>query len=321
MPGGGSKNIRTSNTTKLVSSFFLISMIFLSAMTLIGFHKQTDAQSSANCENLSLSKAEASGSEGRYPASNAIDNKFNTRWSNIGLPSWIEVDLGGSQNVCHVDISWYRGNLRVNTFTISTSNDGDNYEDVFTDDSSGTTKSFERYNVPPDTKARFLRITVIGNSEDNNYASISELDVYGSIPREICDNSIDDDGDGLIDIADSDCQQSGGGGGGSGTVDPFGIAKIYPTKTDGEEWYMDMNNPTADSRTVLPSMTKNNDGSWRITSTQVRYGVFTSSGYHPELITTYDQKALAAKEYMQSSNDWKNVEMTGYVKVNSFKGD
>jgi hypothetical protein len=296
-------------------------MIFLSALTLIGFN-QTDAQSSANCVDLSPSKAEASGSERRYPASNAIDNKLNTRWSNVGLPSWIEVDLGGSQNICHVDISWYRGNLRVNTFTISTSNDGDNYEDVFTEDSSGTTKSFESYNVPPDTKARFLRITVTGNSEDNNYASISELDVYGNIPEEICDNSIDDDSDGLIDIADSDCQQSGGGGGGSsGAVDHFGIAKIYPTKADGEEWYMDMNDPTADSRTVHPSMTKNNDGSWRITSTQVRYGVFTSSGYHPELITTYNQRELAAKEYMQSHNDWKNVEMTGYVKVNSFKGD
>ena len=167
MPRGGSKstkvNIHPGKPARLVYSLFLISMISLSAMTVIGFHKQTDAQSSANnCVNLSLSKAEANGSERRYPTSNAIDNKLNTRWSNIGLPSWIEVDLGGSQNVCHVDISWYRGNLRVNTFTISTSNDGDNYEDVFTEDSSGTTKSFERYNVPPDTNARFLRITVIG---------------------------------------------------------------------------------------------------------------------------------------------------------------
>ncbi len=320
MPRRGSEknNFHSSDPARLSFTFFLISMISLSAMTLISFHKQSDAQSSANCVNLSLSKAEASGSERRYPAINAIDNKLNTRWSNVGLPSWIEVDLGSSQNVCYVDISWYRGNLRINTFTISASNDKINYVDILNDDSSGTTKSFERYNVPPGTNARYLKITVTGNSEGNDYASISELDVYGNIPKEICDNSIDDDGDGLIDIADSDCQQSGGGG---GTVDPFGIAKIYPTKTDGEEWYMDMNTPTADSRTVPPSMTRNNDGSWRVTSTQVRYGVFTSSGYHPELITTYDQKELAAKEYMQSPKDWRNVEMTGYVKVNSFKGD
>jgi hypothetical protein len=49
----------------------------------------------------------------------------------------------------------------------------------------------------------------------------------------------------------------------------------------------------------------------------VRYGVFTSSGYHPDQITTLDQAKLAAKGYMQSPNDWKNVEMTGQVKFNS----
>jgi hypothetical protein len=40
-----------------------------------------------------------------------------------------------------------------------------------------------------------------------------------------------------------------------------------------------------------------------------------------ELLTTYNQKSLATKGYMQSPNDWKNVEMTGYIKVNSFQQD
>ena len=56
----------------------------------------------------------------------------------------------------------------------------------------------------------------------------------------------------------------------------------------------------------------------KVQSTEVRYGVLTSSGYHPELITTLNQHDLASKGYMQSPNDWKNVEMTGYFKVNSF---
>ncbi|MFL6420530.1 MAG: hypothetical protein ACJ71P_14155 [Nitrososphaeraceae archaeon] len=42
--------------------------------------------------------------------------------------------------------------------------------------------------------------------------------------------------------------------------------------------------------------------------------VYPSTGYHHDKITTLNQKELAAKEYMQSPNDWKNVEMTGYVK-------
>jgi len=63
---------------------------------------------------------------------------------------------------------------------------------------------------------------------------------------------------------------------------------------------------------------QNDDGSWKVQSTEVRYGVLTSSGYHPDLISTLDQQALASKGYMQSPNDWKNVEMTGYFKVNSY---
>ena len=51
---------------------------------------------------------------------------------------------------------------------------------------------------------------------------------------------------------------------------------------------------------------------------EVRYDVFTSSGYNPQLITTLNQTELAKKGYMQSPNDWKNVEMTGYFKINSF---
>ena len=48
------------------------------------------------------------------------------------------------------------------------------------------------------------------------------------------------------------------------------------------------------------------------------YGVLTSSGYHSDLITTLNKRDLSAKGYMQSPNDWKNVEMTGYSKVNAF---
>lgn len=103
-------------------------------------------------------------------------------------------------------------------------------------------------------------------------------------------------------------------------VDPFGIKKLFPTKTGGEVWYMDMQNPTGDPRfEPHPStMTRNPDGSWKISGTQIRLHVFTSTGYDKNKISTYDQQQLASKGYMQASNDWKNVEMTGYVKLNSF---
>jgi hypothetical protein len=108
----------------------------------------------------------------------------------------------------------------------------------------------------------------------------------------------------------------GGGGGDAGTNDQFGIKKIYSTKPNGEQWFMNMDDPTDDPRSDPPSMSRNSDGSWRVTDGQVRYGVFTSSGYHPEDVEI-DHSVLASRGYMQSPNDWKNVEMTGQVKYNS----
>ena len=107
------------------------------------------------------------------------------------------------------------------------------------------------------------------------------------------------------------------GGGDAGQNDKFGIKKIYASKPGGEQWFMDMQDPINDPRTRPPSsMTQNADGSWRVTSSQVRYNIFASSGYLPDQVVK-DHSILATRGYMQSSNDWKNVEMTGQVKFNS----
>jgi hypothetical protein len=107
---------------------------------------------------------------------------------------------------------------------------------------------------------------------------------------------------------------------------PFGVREIYQTKQGGEEWYMNMNNLISDprlfTRTDQSQFSKNPDGSWKVGPTnndQGRLHIYTSSGYHQNLITTYNEMQLAAKGYMQSPNDWKNVEMTGYVKLNAYK--
>ncbi len=107
----------------------------------------------------------------------------------------------------------------------------------------------------------------------------------------------------------------------SGTLDQFGIKEIYPTKSGGEKWFMNMNDPNHDPRNDPgTTLTKNPDGSWKVSSTKVRFNIFTSSGYHHELITTLNQQQMAAKGYMQSPNDWRDIEITGYVKLNKQGG-
>jgi hypothetical protein len=108
---------------------------------------------------------------------------------------------------------------------------------------------------------------------------------------------------------------------GAGT-DIFGIKKLYQTKNNGEEWYINMNNPTSDSRfNPQNTITKNPDGSWKMKATQVRMNVYTSTGYDGNDIPTLDHSQIAANGYMLRPNDWKNFEMTQYVKVNTSPSD
>jgi hypothetical protein len=76
-----------------------------------------------------------------------------------------------------MEIAWHNGNQRQNNFVISVSTNGTNFVNVFTGRSSGRTLSPEIYDFP-DVTARYVRITVNGNTQ-NDWASITELDVYG----------------------------------------------------------------------------------------------------------------------------------------------
>jgi hypothetical protein len=270
-------------------AFLFLIMVWVSTITVLGYTQPSYAQTTNTCGNLPIGSNDvtAEGFQSGNPPSNTIDNNLGTRWSDPGLPSFIQYDLGQSKLVCSVDIAWYRGNERIMTFTISVSNDGSTFTNVLVNQrSSGATTSPESYDFA-DVNARHVRITVTANTQVN-YAAITEVDIYAA------DGGAPPPGD---------------------DADPFGIRKIYQTKVGGEEWFMNMNNPTSDTRTNPPSMTRNPDGSWRVSSTQVRYGVFTSSGYDQDEIETLDHSVLAQKGYMQSPNDWKNVEMTGYVQV------
>ncbi|HZA69847.1 MAG TPA: hypothetical protein VE548_09105, partial [Nitrososphaeraceae archaeon] len=78
--------------------------------------------------------------------------------------------------------------------------------------------------------------------------------------------------------------------------DNFGIREIYPTKENGREWHMNMENPKEDehfSITFNPNIARQEDGSWRISTPVVRMNVKTLEG----------------------ETNWKNVEMTGYAKI------
>jgi predicted phosphodiesterase len=125
----------------------------------------------------------ASGADTLNPPFHAIDQNVNTRWSNNGVGSWIQFDLGTSRNICDIDITWYKGDHRQNNFVISGSNDGLKFSNLSSTRSNGSTSEIEKYNIP-DTNARYIKITVNGNTE-NSYASIREISINAISPSSL----------------------------------------------------------------------------------------------------------------------------------------
>jgi len=124
-------------------------------------------QSQNQCTGLTpITNIQTSGSQSGFPPSNVDDKNLDTLWSTYGLGSWIQLDLGTSKKICSVEIAWYKGNQRQNNFAISSSIDGIKFSNILSSKSSGTTFSPEKYSIA-DTNARYLRVTVNGNTQNS----------------------------------------------------------------------------------------------------------------------------------------------------------
>jgi hypothetical protein len=170
-------------------------------------------------------------------------------------------------------------------------------------------------NIPPQDDNQSPQVEpeqeICGDGQDNDgNGQIDEYCDVSNIPLDVEQSS--DDNNQKDDSQSTDEKKN---------FDKFGVSKIYPTKKDGEQWYL-KSNPDSDTRfSPQTTLTKNPDGSFKIKSIKVRMGVFTSSGFHPEEIKTLNHDKIALAGYMQSPNDWKDVEITGYVKLNSGNND
>jgi Putative metal-binding motif len=207
-------------------------------------------------------------------------------------------------------------------------------------DNNGKVQSCNASNIPQDDKQSpqvepVQEICGDGQDNDGN-GQVDENCNVSNIPQddkqspqvepvqEICGDGQDNDGNGQVDEncnASNIPQDNSQSSDEKKNFDKFGVLKIYPTKQDGEQWYLN-SNPNDDPRySPQTTLTKNSDGSFKVKSTKVRMGVFTSSGFHPEKINTLNHNKIAQAGYMQSPNDWRDVEITGYVKLNSGNND
>lgn len=100
--------------------------------------------------------------------------------------------------------------------------------------------------------------------------------------------------------------------------DKFGVKMIYATKTNGDTWFINANpgHIATDTRLIsnTPTFTFPAADVGELVQPNVRLGVKIVEDYN-QAITFTDQVQLRQRKYMQSPNDWKNTEMTGYFNV------
>ena len=91
--------------------------------------------------------------------------------------------------------------------------------------------------------------------------------------------------------------------------------KIYPTKEEGQEWYMNMNDPLSMKGLILITyfpmedespqdslfkIIRNKDNSWKMVPltdyTRIRMNVMTIDGYNQSKIETFNHSELAERD-------------------------
>jgi hypothetical protein len=192
----------------------------------------------ASCPEKHIASVSASANDGNVPA-NVLDGRLRTRWSAWGSGSYITADLGAPLSACGLGIAWYLGSQRSYNFVISVSSDGSGFSQVYSGTSSGTTSHAELYSFPS-VQARFLRVTVNGNNQ-NESAGITELHVFASHGGSGIDAGAIDAGAidagaidaGAIDAGAIDAGDAGGTTGAGGFVISVPLALDKSTVTAG----------------------------------------------------------------------------------------
>lgn len=238
----------------------------------------------ANTE-LKIVKATASGSEEGNGPENAIDNNEETRWSAQGLGEKLNLDLGATQEISSVDITWFKGNERSSKADIQI--DGTKVASVLSDGTNPKTLT----PITPPRKGNMVTIVGQGNNQ-NDWNSITTAKVMG---RQITAPTTP------TEPTPTPTPPATGGG-----MDAFGTKMIYPTKSGGRVFNAPLN--TGSERTLRSNQRDGNSD--LIPLGNATYTIYPSLG-------EMKMAGSAPRVYVydaQRAKMFENVEVTCYYK-------
>ncbi|HWR54450.1 MAG TPA: discoidin domain-containing protein, partial [Bryobacteraceae bacterium] len=126
---------------------------------------------------LSVDQVTASSFEPGHAVENTMDNDLGTSWSAEAFGAWIMYDLGEDHVLSRIGIAIYKGDERIARVQVETSLDGMTWTSPVVLQASGTSNDTQEFDLP-NGRARYVRITSLGNTQDNS-AAITEVDIYG----------------------------------------------------------------------------------------------------------------------------------------------
>ncbi len=128
---------------------------------------------------LPVESISASNYLGSYKPENAIDQKLNTYWLTEGENEWLQLALHGTARINRIYLSFIHGNQRTYDFAIETSMDGTHWNSAGSFSSSGTTTSFEEFNLGNIEGRNIRYITGLNSVDDKTW--LAETEVWGAM--------------------------------------------------------------------------------------------------------------------------------------------
>jgi hypothetical protein len=170
-------HVASARQVRRLTCLFASAAIVLSGL-VAGLSVAAPAASAATCgtTNVALNKTATASSleNATFPASNAVDGNTGTRWSSaFSDPQWLEVDLGSSQSICGVTLTWEAA--YATAFQIQTSTDNSTWTSIF----STTTGTGGTQNLTVSGTGRYIRM--LGTTRATQYGySLWEFQVFTS---------------------------------------------------------------------------------------------------------------------------------------------